>query len=88
MVWNGLQKNTEFGINMKIKNIKIEIDSDVADGIVRASLIQNIYDLREDIAALKKIKKLKEYQRQDLADYVIALNAVEEVFDYYGGNLK
>ena len=71
-----------------IENIKIQIDSDVADGIVCASLIQNIYDLREDIAALKKIKKLKEYQRQDLADYVITLNAIEEVFDYYGGNLK
>ena len=71
-----------------IENIKIEIDSDVADGIVRASLMQNIYDLREDIAALKKIKKLKEYQRRDLVDYVITLNAIEEVFDYYGGNLK
>ena len=73
---------------MKIKDIKIEIDFDVADGIVRASLMQNIYDLREDIAALKKIKKLKEYQRRDLVDYVITLNAIEEVFDYYGGNLK
>ena len=73
---------------MKIKDIKIQIDSDIADGIVCASLMQNIYDLREDIAALKKIKKLKEYQRQDLADYVITLNAIEEVFDYYGGNLK
>ena len=71
-----------------IENIKIQIDSDVADGIVCASLIQNIYDLREDIAALKKIKKLKEYQRRDLVDYVITLNAIEEVFDYYGGNLK
>lgn len=71
-----------------IENIKIQIDSDVADGIVCASLMQNIYDLREDIAALKKIKKLKEYQRRDLVDYVITLNAIEEVFDYYGGNLK
>ena len=73
---------------MKIKDIKIQIDSDIADGIVCASLMQNIYDLREDIAALKKIKKLKEYQRRDLVDYVITLNAIEEVFDYYGGNLK
>jgi hypothetical protein len=69
-------------------NLKVEIDPETADGVVRCSLKQTITYLREDIAALKKTKKLESYQKQDLAEHIVALEAMEEVYDYYGGNLK
>ena len=88
-VLNGSPKNTEFGTNMKKNNnMNVEIDPETADGIVRASLKQTIEYLREDITVLKKTKKLEDYQKRELADLIVSLNAMEEVFDYYGGNLK
>ena len=91
---NILQKNTELGTNMQIKNVKVkmnmnvEIDPETADGIVRASVKQTIEYLRKDIAVLKKVKKAEDYQKRDLAEQIRTLDAMEEVFDYYGGNLK
>ena len=91
---NGLQKNTELGTNMQIKNVKVkmnmnvEIDPETADGIVVASVKQTIEYLRQDIAVLKKVKKAEDYQKRDLAEQIRTLDAMEEVFDYYGGNLK
>jgi len=91
---NGLQKNTELGNKMKLQNINVkvnmnvEIDPETADGIVRASVKQTIEYLRKDIAALKKVKKAEDYQKRDLAEQIRTLDAMEEVFDYYGGNLK
>lgn len=91
---NGLLKNTELGTNMQIKNVKVkmnmnvEIDPETADGIVRASVKQTIEYLRQDIAVLKKVKKAEDYQKRDIAEQIRTLDAMEEVFDYYGGNLK
>ena len=91
---NILQKNTELGTNMQIKNVKVkmnmnvEIDPETADGIVVASVKQTIEYLRQDIAVLKKVKKAEDYQKRDLAEQIRTLDAMEEVFDYYGGNLK
>jgi hypothetical protein len=73
---------------MKIKNMNVEIDPETADGIVRASVKQTIEYLREDITVLKKTKKREDYQKRELAELIVSLNAMEEVFDYYGGNLK
>ena len=86
---NGLQKNTELGINMKnSKDMKVEIDPDTADGIVRCSLKQTIEYFREDISDLKKKKKLEDYQKRELAELIVSLDAIEKTFDYYGGNLR
>jgi hypothetical protein len=70
------------------KDMKVEIDPDTADGIVRASLKQTIEYLHEDIADLKKKKKTEYYQKRELADLIVSLDAIEKTFDYYGGNLK
>jgi hypothetical protein len=70
------------------KDMKVEIDPDTADGIVRASLKQTIEYFREDISDLKKKKKLEDYQKRELADLIVSLDAMEKTFDYYGGNLK
>ena len=89
---NGLQKNTELGTNMQIKNINvnmnIEIDPETADGIVRASVKQTIEYLRKDIAVLRKVKKAEYYQKHELREQIRTLDAMEELFDYYGGYLK
>lgn len=68
--------------------MKVEIDPVTADGITRCSLKQSIEYLREDIGSLKKKKKIEDYQKRELAELVVALDAMEKVFDYYGGNLK
>jgi hypothetical protein len=68
--------------------MKVEIDLDTADGIVRCSLKQTIEYLREDIAEYKKKKKLQDYQKRELADLIVSLDAIEKTFDYYGGNLR
>jgi hypothetical protein len=73
---------------MKNNNIKVEIDPDTADGITRCSLKQSIAYLREDITSLKKKKKKEYYQKHELGDLIITLDALEKVFDYYGGNIK
>lgn len=68
--------------------MKVEIDSDTADGITRASLKQSIEYLREDIAVLKNVRKPGYYQKHELGELIITLDAMEKTFDYYGGNLK
>jgi len=68
--------------------MKVEIDADTADGITRCSLKQSIAYIREDIANIKKKKKLEYYQKHELAELIIILDAMEKVYDYYGGNLR
>jgi hypothetical protein len=72
----------------KIKNMNVVIDPDTADGITRCSLKQSIAYLREDITDLKKKKKTEYYQKHELGELIITLDAMEKVFDYYGGNLR
>ena len=73
---------------MKNNNMKVEIDPDTADGITRCSLKQSIEYLREDIAVLKSVRKREYCQKHELGELIITLDAMEKVFDYYGGNLK
>jgi hypothetical protein len=70
------------------KIMKVEIDPDTADRVVVCSLKKTMKYIREDIAALKQKKKLGDYEKEDLIEFAATLHAMEEVFDYYGGNLK
>ena len=68
---------------------KVYIDGDTADGIVVASLKDTMDTLRIEIKRLKSMRKdLLPHQKQDLADATLHLDAMEKVFDYYGGNFK
>ena len=67
---------------------KIEIDGETADRIVVCSLKDSIEYLKKEIKTLKKKKNLDDWEKEQLADSVIELDAMEKVFDYYGGNLK
>jgi hypothetical protein len=76
--------------NMKSNKtqIKLEIDYDTMDGLVRASLENSIETLEETITSLKRIKKPTTINKQDLGDAVLDLMAFEKVYNYYGGNEK
>ena len=67
---------------------KVEIDGDTADRIVVCSLKESIVYLKDDIKTLKRRKNLKDYEKQQLAQNIVDLEAMEKVFDYYGGNYK
>ena len=67
---------------------KVEIDSETADRIVVCSLKDSIEYLKKDIKELRSKKSLKDHEKEQLADNFIELDAMEKVFDYYGGNLK
>ena len=65
---------------------KVYIDPETADGIVVASLTDTMESLRIEIKRLKSTKNLLPHQKEDLADATLHLDAMEKVFDYYGGN--
>lgn len=67
---------------------KVEIDGDTADRIVICSLKESMQYLKSDIAKLKKIKKLSNYQKEELADMVMSLHHIKVVYEYYGGHLQ
>lgn len=68
--------------------MKIEITAEMADEIILASLRSNIDGLKHDIEHLKRKKKLLDYEKEDLADFTRTFAAMQEVYDYYGGNIE
>lgn len=71
--------------NLGIKFMKLEVQEEVIDGIIIASLNESIKDIEFSIKTLKKIKKRKEYQERDLEDCLIHLDALKRTRYYYGG---
>lgn len=65
--------------------MKIEIDDDVIDNLVVSSLSDSIGHIETQIKALKKLKNPKPYQKEELADYVIDLEAIKRTRYYFGG---
>jgi hypothetical protein len=70
---------------MKMKN-NIYIDDSTADRIVCCSLKESIKCLKKNIKEAKQKKKLENHEKQQLSNDIIQLDAMEKVFDYYGGN--
>lgn len=66
----------------------IEIDIETADRLVVCSLRDAMDDLKAAIKELKSKKKLEDYEKEDLADSILGLDAMEKVYDYFGGNIK
>jgi hypothetical protein len=65
--------------------MKIEIDEEVIDNLVVSSLSESIGHIERNIKALKKLKKLEPYQQEELADYIIDLEAIKRTRYYFGG---
>lgn len=68
--------------------MKFEIDIETADRLVVCSLRDAMDDLKESIKKLKRKKKLEDYEKEDLAESILSLDAMEKVYDYFGGNIK
>lgn len=65
--------------------MKLEVNEEVIDGIIIASLTESIDIIESDVKRLKKIKKRKECQERDLGDCLVHLDALKRTRYYYGG---
>jgi hypothetical protein len=64
------------------------VNSDIFDTIMTRRLAEDIKSVSDDIARLRKIKRLKPYQQEDLEANLEILAALNHVYDYYGGHLE
>lgn len=67
---------------------KVFIDPETADRIVICSLRETIKNMKIDIAAFKKKKRLEEYEKEDLDNLLQNIKHLEATYIYYGGNLN
>jgi hypothetical protein len=65
--------------------MKLEIDDEVAQGMVISMLNDDIYTLEKEIVDLKKIKNRKEHQNRELEHSLLNLDAIKRTRYYYGG---
>lgn len=65
--------------------MKLEVNEEVVDGIIIASLNESIDMIESDIKRLKKLKKREQYQERDLEDCLVHLDALKRTRYYYGG---
>lgn len=66
--------------------MKLEVDEDMMDGLIVASLTESINYLDKKIKRLKKIKKMKEHEQFDLADCIVDIDALKRTRYYYSGS--
>jgi len=66
--------------------MKLEVNEEVVDGIIIASLTESIDTIEWDIKRLKKIKNRREHQERDLEDNLVHLDALKRARYYYGGS--
>jgi hypothetical protein len=67
---------------------KLYINDEAADQIVICSLKESIGSINRNIQNLKRKKKISNWAKGELADNLYYLDALEKVYNYYGGNLK
>ena len=65
----------------------LEITDEIADQVVLNALKDSIECVSQSIGELEGLDKLKEYQQADLVYDREILEALEKVYDYFGGNL-
>jgi hypothetical protein len=65
--------------------MKLEIDDEVVDNLVVSALTDSINMVEIEIKKLSKIKKLKPYQKEDLADHLTYIDALKKTRYYFGG---
>lgn len=78
-------KKQSFPLIMKYN---LKLDDDTVDGLVCAVLKESIDIAKEEIKHLKKMKKVESHNKEDLADCILNLDAMETVYNYFGGNIK
>ena len=68
-------------VDLNLKSV--EIDSETADNIVVASMIDQYYDLKKEIEWLKTIEIPLKYQKEDLEYNEKLLDATETMLKHY-----
>ena len=66
--------------------MKIEISDELLDQLFVESLSQSMQILQKDIAKLSKKKKLQQFEKEDLTEFVRMYDAMREVSAWYGGD--
>lgn len=64
--------------------MKIELDDEVTDAIVVATLREHLKYAKKNIKDLRKMKKLETYQAEDLGNNVKLVDSIEDVLHYFG----
>ena len=64
----------------------MKLSSDIIDEICKESLKFHIEIQRNSIAELRKKKKLKPHQAEDLGNQISTLDSLEVVYNYFGGD--
>lgn len=67
--------------------MKLEIDDDLLDDVIVASLRQSIELIEREIKCLNKVKKRNDRQEADLVDAIVNLHGLKVACAYYGGNV-
>jgi len=62
--------------------MKIEIDDDTADNVVRASMLDLYEDLKDKRHNLKQRKELKDFEKEELEDNKTLLAAIITIIKY------
>lgn len=65
--------------------MKIELNSEAVDGLIKSILLQDYKGLCSDIANLESAQELPEYKQQDLVANREYKAAMEKLMEYYIG---
>ena len=68
-------------IDLKLKGI--EIDFETADNIIKASMLNQYHDIKEEIESQKSVESPQEYQKEDLKYNEKYLDACITVLKHY-----
>ena len=69
-------------------NVTMEMPDEFIDQIIEETLLSSYRYIEDDINRLKKRKKLKDFEKEDLADNEKLLEAMKLVGNYYVWNFK
>lgn len=68
--------------------IRIDLTDDQVDEVVLFEMKSHSELLKLNILALKKIKKRRKFEQDDLDRYTEVLSAMKVILGYYGSHLK
>ena len=69
-------------------NVTMEVPDEFIDSIVEEALLSSYDSTKKELAALKKIKKPKEYQLEDIEDMTKYMEALEVVGSWFVWQFK
>ncbi len=69
-------------------NVTMEVPDEFIDSIVEEALLSSYESTKREVAALKKIKKPKDYQLEDIEDMTKYLEALEVVGSWFVWQFK